>query len=258
MAEGPLAGKKIAVLVESEYIPEEILAYRIHFEKLGAEVVLVTRLWGQPKQTFFATRDTMFRDNQGEFHDHARLVELLAGLGLEAPDTYFGDVQGGVQDRWLGLDRLDVEVDFDQVNACEFAAVLMAANYTSVRLRYFESGDDPRLSPAVRFFAEAMGNPAVVKGALCHGLWILTPTPEVLRGREVICHRVVLADVLNAGAVYKEDSSGVVVDGDLVTGRSKHEATDAPDGAAMPPYIRAIVDRLGEPDTAAPPPARSQ
>jgi protease I len=76
--------------------------------------------------------------------------------------------------------------------------------------------------PAVDFFARAMQNPKVTKGALCHGLWIVTPRPDLLRGRKVICHQVVLADVLNAGAVFQWDSSGVVVDRDLVTGHDWH------------------------------------
>ncbi len=65
-----------------------------------------------------------------------------------------------------------------------------------------------------------MLNPKIVKGAMCHGLWILTPVPELLRGRRMICHPVVLADIHNAGAIFVPDTSHVVVDGDLVTARS--------------------------------------
>ena len=36
----PLEGKKIAVLVESQYVPGEIEAYRYGFGALGAEVHL--------------------------------------------------------------------------------------------------------------------------------------------------------------------------------------------------------------------------
>lgn len=68
--------------------------------------------------------------------------------------------------------------------------------------------------------ASAMMNPYIVKGALCHALWILTPVPELLKNRRVICHTVVLADVVNAGAIYVPDVSHVVIDRDLVTGRS--------------------------------------
>jgi protease I len=80
--------------------------------------------------------------------------------------------------------------------------------------------DELRTAPAVRFFAAAMMNPNIVKGALCHALWLLTPVPELLKGRKVICHTVVLADIYNAGGIYIPDPSHVVVDKDLVTGRS--------------------------------------
>ncbi|NES71662.1 MAG: intracellular protease/amidase, partial [Okeania sp. SIO2D1] len=67
-----------------------------------------------------------------------------------------------------------------------------------------------------------------------HGLWILTPCPEVLKGRRVICHTVVLADIHNAGAVYVPDPSHVVVDRDLVTARS---------AADIDVYFDAIVKK---------------
>ena len=73
-----------------------------------------------------------------------------------------------------------------------------------------------RSPAAVRFMAGAMMNPQIVKGAL----WILTPAPELLKGRKVICHTVDLADVLNAGGIYVPDPMYVVVDRDLVTARS--------------------------------------
>jgi protease I len=74
-----------------------------------------------------------------------------------------------------------------------------------------------------------MKNKKIVKGALCHALWLLTPVPELLKGRKVICHTVVLADVHNAGAVFVPDPSGVVVDDDLVTGRSSANLEDYAD-----------------------------
>src|SRR5262249_17320365 len=90
-------------------------------------------------------------------------------------------------------------------------------------------------APAVQFFARAMRNPRIVKGALCHGLWILTPTPELLAGRRGICHEVVLADIINAGAIYTTSPNHVVVDDDLVTGRSWHE---------VGPFLEAIAEQI--------------
>ncbi|WP_412159930.1 DJ-1/PfpI family protein, partial [Pantoea sp. SIMBA_079] len=69
-----------------------------------------------------------------------------------------------------------------------------------------------------------MADKKIVKGALCHGLWLLTPNPQLLRGRKVICHSVVMADIINCGAKITLTPDRVVTDCDLVTGFSKHEA----------------------------------
>ncbi len=122
-----------------------------------------------------------------------------------------------------------VTKEIGECNPNDYAIVLTAANYVACRLREIPPmgslGDVSLLrSPAaVRFMAGAMMNPAIVKGALCHALWILTPVPELLKGRRVICHTVVLADIVNAGGIYVPDESHVVVDRDLVTGRSAQD-----------------------------------
>lgn len=192
----PLAGKRVAVIVESQFIPQELRLYRERFESYGATVDFVSRLWGQPKQRFYST------------------------------------VEPDVVDE---LEYLEVSIDVDSVKPSDYAAIVAAANYTTVRLRYVDTlvpGADPREqirnAPAARFFREAMLDPRIVKAAPCHALWLLTPSPEVLRGRRVTCNPVVLADVLNAGAEYvgfppgTKDSEQVWVDNDLVTNTGWH------------------------------------
>lgn len=211
MATQILAGKKIAVLVETEFIPEEIKAYQTRFPELGATVHLMSRLWTNPT---------------------ARFVSDIDEVDGEVPEY------------------IDVNIDFQDVDLHDYAAVIMAANYTSVRLRYFQPPDghpispqQTRTAPAVQFFAEAMADPKIVKGFLCHGLWILTPMPELLKGRRVICHEVVLADIVNAGAIYQppvpnselNDPGNIVVDGDMVTGHS---------GGDVNAFIDAIAHQI--------------
>jgi protease I len=200
---GDLSGARVAVLVESQYIPGEIAAYRERFAARGAKVDLVSRLWGSPS---------------------LRCVSEVEDPGV-TPEV------------------LEVGIDVESIDVRNYAAVIAAANYISVRLRYFDpppgpdgaplpvSPDMVGTPPAVRFFAAAMAERDVVKGALCHGLWLLTPMPHLLRGRRVICHTVLLADVVNAGGDYVARSGtpspltpapGVVVDDDLVTGDSWH------------------------------------
>ena len=80
---------------------------------------------------------------------------------------------------------LDVTKDVGEVSPDDYDAVIVAANYTSVRLRWSEREDVTAANaaevvrgvPAVRFFRQAMRNPDVIKGAACHGLWLLTTSP---------------------------------------------------------------------------------
>lgn len=218
-----LVGKKIAVLVENKYIPEEIEAYRTAFTLLGAEVQFISRIW---YGSYKPSKDPVF----------------------------FSDVDPSDDEPWESPQRLAVshERDISTAEPSDYAAVIMSANYTSVRLRWEALPQDQELMdarayvqspPVVQFFAKAMRNPAVVKGALCHGLWILTPFPGLLAGRRVTCHSVVMADILNCGAeiLFDKDKEGksevakVVTDEDLVTGYSKHEVL---------PFIDAIAEQI--------------
>lgn len=194
-----LKGKKVAVLVETEYIPKEIKHYRDFFTEHGAEVDFMTYLSGQAQRTIVSDVDSPGKK----------------------------------------LETMVVTKEIADANPNDYAIVLTAANYVAVRLREIPptgslaNKDMVRSPAAVRFMASAMMNPNIVKGALCHALWILTPLPELLKDRKVICHTVVLADVVNAGAIYVPDESHVVIDRDLVTGRS---------AADIEPYCRAVLE----------------
>ncbi|MBR1442811.1 MAG: DJ-1/PfpI family protein [Firmicutes bacterium] len=181
-----LSGKKVAVLVETEYIPDEIRKYQLFFGELGAEVELLTYLWGKD----------------------SRIIVSDVTEPDKMPET------------------LTITKDIADVNPNEYAIVLCAANYVACRLREIPpmgslgSPEEVRSPAAVKFIAKAMNDPRCVKGFLCHALWLLTPCPEFLKGRKIICHTVVLSDVINAGAIFVPDESHVYADRDLVTGRS--------------------------------------
>jgi len=167
----PLKGKRVALLLETEYIHDELLYYRQQVEMLGGELDLLTYLWGQPSKTFVNDCDSW-----------------------DKPIT--------------SMHAVTVDRCVTQVKADDYDIVLCAANYVAVRLREIPpmgslgSPGEVNTAPAVKFFADAMANPRIVKGALCHALWILTPNPHLLKDRNVICHTVVLADVINAGANF--------------------------------------------------------
>lgn len=97
-----------------------------------------------------------------------------------------------------------------------FSALIVPAGMVADRLRYTE--DIAKLPPATILLQRAFANKDVIKGIICHGLWLVAPLPELVRGRRVVVHNNLLGDARNMGAVYVDQD--VVVDGDLVTGRT--------------------------------------
>jgi protease I len=171
---GRLAGRTVAILMESDYVEPELDYYRRRFAEEGARVELLTRLWGQDSITFTG-------------HEHQIPVEVD------------GDLEQVDDERLRGLD-----------------ALIVPSGMVSDRLRYAERAGD--LAPAVRLLRRAFDEPSVLKGVICHGMWLLSPIPETVRGRTVTCHNNLISDVRNMGAAYTDQD--VVVSGDLVTGRS--------------------------------------
>lgn len=117
-----------------------------------------------------------------------------------------------------------------------YSAIIVPSGIVSDRLRYTE--DVSKLPPAVEFLKRAFAEPSVIKGIICHGMWLVSPIAEVIRGRRVTAHNNLLGDVKNYGATYVNED--VVVDGDLVTGRT---------GGHCHLFARKIIDILAERET---------
>ncbi len=169
-----LPGKKIAVLMEDDFYEPEIFYYQRRFPEEGAELHLLTRLWGQPSLTF-------------KGHDYK--IPMTVERSFE-----------GMTDETLR----------------QYAAIIVPSGMVSDRLRYTE--DIKQLPPAVEFLKRAFAEPSIIKGIICHGLWLVAPAPELVRGRQLVVHNNLLGDARNMGAQYVDED--VVVDGDLVTARS--------------------------------------
>lgn len=187
----PLNGKKIAVLIESDYYEPEIAYYQHRFAEEGSELHLLSRLWGQSSLTFFG---------------HEYKAPLQCQESFES-------------------------ISDEQLHS--FDAVIVPSGMVADRLRYTE--DITKLPPATEFLRRAFADTSIVKGIICHGLWLVAPAPELVRGRPVVAHSNLLADVRNMGAVYTDQD--VVIDGDLVTGRS---------GPLCHHFARVILDMLSK------------
>jgi protease I len=98
----------------------------------------------------------------------------------------------------------------------EYAAVIVPAGMVSDRLRYTE--DVKKIPPASEFMKKVFARKDIVKGVICHGLWLLSPVSEVVRGRKMTVHNNLLGDAKNYGVDYQD--ADVFVDGDLVSART--------------------------------------
>lgn len=182
-------GKKIGVLMESDYYEREIFYYQHRFPEEGIDLHFLTRLWGQPSLTFTG-------------HEYK--------VPFECHESF---------------------ENMDDPTLRSFAAIIVPAGMVADRLRYTE--DVNKIPPATEFLARAFSEPGIIKGIICHGMWLVAPKAELVRGRPVTVHNNLIGDAKSYGAQYTDRD--VVVDGDLITART---------GGHCHLFARTIIDVL--------------
>jgi protease I len=198
---GRLAGRTVALLLESDFYEPEVFYYERRFAEEGADFRVLSRLWGMDSITF-------------------------TGHEFRAPYTVTESLEA-----------------YDDSRLPELDALIVPSGMVADRLRYTE--DVERLAPAVDLLRRAFAEPRVLKGVICHGMWLAAPVPEVVRGRKVVVHNNLIGDARNMGAAYVDQD--VVVDGDdLVTARTGEHAHL---------FAAELIDRLARRQAWAPPAA---
>lgn len=184
-----LKGKKVGVLIESDFYEKEIFYYEHRFPEDGVELHFLTRLWGQPYITF----------KGHEEHYPFECRESFENMSDEELRSY--------------------------------SAIIVPSGIVSDRLRYTE--DVNKSAPATEFIARAFAEKDIVKGIICHGMWLVATKPELVKGRKVTVHNNLIGDARAYGAIYQDQD--VVVDGDLITGRT---------GGHCHLFARQIIDTI--------------
>jgi protease I len=169
-----LQGKKIGILIESDFYEKEIFYYEHRFPEEGVELHFLTRLWGQPSINFTG------HEYKAPFECHESFEDMT--------------------DETLK----------------SFSAIIVPSGIVSDRLRY--TTDVTKVPPATVFLQRVFAEKSILKGIICHGMWLVAPEPEMVKGRRVVVHNNLIGDARNMGAVYVDED--VVVDDDLVTGRA--------------------------------------
>ena len=111
--------------------------------------------------------------------------------------------------------RGDLE-KLDDTTLDQYAALIVPSGMVSDRLRYTE--DLGRIPPASDLLKRAFAKPNLIKGMICHSLWLAAPVVNILKGRRLTCHPNLHGDALAYGAAFVDED--VVVDNDLVTART--------------------------------------
>lgn len=173
---------KIGVLIEEHFDPFEFRAFNEYFPQQGYQVDYISHLWGNKEITFHSNSE------DGIVKEH-----------------------------------VTVTTEVSDINPTDYKAIVCIGAYAMDRLRYEEKvkKDQPNQAPAVVFIRQAMQDPNVKIGVICHGLWLLCAA-DVLVNRRVTCAHNILVDVENAGAeiIYENDLAvDIVIDENLVTGR---------------------------------------
>ena len=165
----PLQGLKVYVLMESQFVPQEIEFYEHRLTQYGATVELVSHLWGCDSLTFHSHYD------QG----------LIPKIRHAVVHTDFA------------------EIDFDSPNL----AAVIAPIDVHQRLLYdpnIVASKDPvmaaRSAPAVDFVRKALEHPRIVVGAFGHGVELLTPLTHLIKDVSITSSPGSLVALCNAGA----------------------------------------------------------
>lgn len=174
-----LKGKKIGILIEGDFYENEIFYYQLRFPEEGAEVHFLTRMWGN-------SSDDMIKGFKG--HEYK--------VPFNWPVESFEDM--------------------DEATLKSFDAIIVPAGVVADRLRYTE--DINKLPPACEFLKRAFNEKSILKGIICHGMWLAAPVPELIKGKNAVVHNNLLGDLKNMGGCYVNED--VVVDGNLVTART--------------------------------------
>ena len=164
------------------------------------------------------------------FPEEGADLHFLTRLWGQDKLTFYGHEYKAPMDCWESFENMTDE------ELASYDAIIVPSGMVADRLRYTE--DVEKIPPATEFLKRAFANPKILKGIICHGLWLTAPATELVKGRPLTCHNNLIGDARAYGARYVNED--VVVDHDLVTGRS---------GGHAHLFAKKIIELLSAPQS---------
>jgi protease I len=147
-----------------------------------------------------------------------------AGAVVHTISLKEGKVKGWKHDHWG--DEFAVDKTIGQVKAGEYDGLLLPGGQMNPdTLR----NDEQAVAFVRSFFSE--GKPVA---AICHAPWLLVEA-DVVEGRSLTSYSSIKTDMINAGALWKDQE--VVVDGGLVTSRNPDD---------LPAFCKSMVEVIAK------------
>ncbi|MBT3383676.1 MAG: thiamine biosynthesis protein ThiJ [Prolixibacteraceae bacterium] len=148
------------------------------------------------------------------FPEEGAEIHFLSRLWGQDKITFVGHEYKATMDCWESFENMS------EGELSSYSAIIVPSGMVADRLRYTE--DVTKIPPATQFLMRAFAHKKIVKGIICHGLWLVAPATNLVKGRKLVCHNNLIGDAKAYGAVYTDED--VVVDADLVSGRSGDHA----------------------------------
>ena len=162
------------------------------------------------------------------FPEEGAELHFLTRLWGQSKLTFYGKEYKAPMDCWESFENMSDE------ELATYDAIIVPSGFVSDRLRYTEDVD--KLPPATEFLKRAFANKNILKGIICHGLWLVAPVTELVKGRPLVCHNNLIGDARAYGAIYTNED--IVADGDLITARS---------GGHAHLFAKKIIEILSQP-----------
>lgn len=146
------------------------------------------------------------------------------GITVDVISLKKGKIKGWKEKNWG--DEFDVDKVIDEVNAEDYDLLVLPGGVMNP--------DALRVNKTVINFINSFFEQEKPVAAICHAPWTLIET-EKIKGRKLTSFESIKTDLINAGAIWKNEE--VVVDNKLITSRSPKD---------LPAFCKKIIEEINE------------
>lgn len=160
---------------------------------------------------------------QVEYTEPKKALEK-AGAEVHTISLKEGQVKGWQHDHWG--DEFPVDKKVSDVKADDYDGLVLPGGQMNP--------DNLRINDDAVNFVKSFFTSEKPVAAICHGPWVLVEA-DVIEGRSVTSYPSIKTDLINAGAIWKDQE--VVVDGGLITSRKPDD---------LPAFCESIVNIISK------------